>query len=267
MRPVSDRQNLHLIAVVTSALLGLVFAACTSSTPSETLLPSETGGRSLPATSVPSVPNAKSSIESTKSGAESPEEKVTGKPGSRTVKSPIGLAVFELAQRLGTSTESVVVLQVEEGLRVPSESPICADATREEINGSKPEQDSVEVTELLLAAAGREYTFRLRGWEAALCQPADTFGDIPSLPELGQMARPVALAMRELASHKDILPGQIQVHSVEAMEWPDSSLGCPEEGMMYAQVLTPGYRIILEAEGSMTVFHSDLERVVLCNAD
>ena len=29
----------------------------------------------------------------------------------------------------------------------------------------------------------------------------------------------------------------------EAVQWPDASLGCPQEGMMYAQVITPGHRM------------------------
>jgi hypothetical protein len=33
------------------------------------------------------------------------------------------------------------------------------------------------------------------------------------------------------------------VHSRE-VQWPDSSLGCPQEGMNYLQVITPGWRII-----------------------
>lgn len=40
-----------------------------------------------------------------------------------------------------------------------------------------------------------------------------------------------------------------RVVSLEAAEWPDSSLGCPEEGRMYAQVVTPGHRVVLETGG------------------
>ena len=35
----------------------------------------------------------------------------------------------------------------------------------------------------------------------------------------------------------------------EAVQWSDASLGCPQEGMMYAQVITPGHR--------MTFRHND----------
>ena len=50
----------------------------------------------------------------------------------------------------------------------------------------------------------------------------------------------------------------VQVVSVEAVDWPDSSLGCPKAGMMYAQVITPGYKIVLETGGRTYEFHSGL---------
>jgi hypothetical protein len=49
------------------------------------------------------------------------------------------------------------------------------------------------------------------------------------------------------------------------MEWSDASLGCPQEGMMYAQVITPGYLIVLEAQGQTFEYHTDQgTNVVLC---
>lgn len=50
----------------------------------------------------------------------------------------------------------------------------------------------------------------------------------------------------------------VQVVSVEAVDWSDSSLGCPKGGMMYAQVITPGYKIVLESDGRTYEFHSSL---------
>jgi hypothetical protein len=47
--------------------------------------------------------------------------------------------------------------------------------------------------------------------------------------------------------------------------WPDTSLGCPEEGMMYAQVETEGFIIWLEANERPYRYHADaIEQVVLC---
>jgi hypothetical protein len=52
---------------------------------------------------------------------------------------------------------------------------------------------------------------------------------------------------------------------IEAKQWRDSSLGCPREGMMYAQVITPGYMIVLQAGDRLYEFHTDRrETAVLC---
>lgn len=58
---------------------------------------------------------------------------------------------------------------------------------------------------------------------------------------------------------------EIKVVSLEAVEWRDSSLGCPQEGMAYAQVITPGYMIVLEADGQTYEFHTNTtDQVVPC---
>jgi len=35
----------------------------------------------------------------------------------------------------------------------------------------------------------------------------------------------------------------------EAVTWPDGSLGCPEPGMFYTQMVVPGYRLIFGIDG------------------
>lgn len=52
---------------------------------------------------------------------------------------------------------------------------------------------------------------------------------------------------------------QITVVSTEQVEWSNASLGCPQPDMMYAQVITPGYRIILAANGQTYQYHSGLD--------
>lgn len=48
--------------------------------------------------------------------------------------------------------------------------------------------------------------------------------------------------------------------------WSDTSLGCPQPGQVYAQVLTPGYRITLYAPTLIYEYHvaAVSGRVVLC---
>lgn len=75
----------------------------------------------------------------------------------------------------------------------------------------------------------------------------------------------VAVARQTLADKLAVPPEALSVVAVEPVEWPDSSLGCPEPGMMYMQVITPGYRITLEHTGQHHVLHTDQgRRAVLC---
>lgn len=63
-------------------------------------------------------------------------------------------------------------------------------------------------------------------------------------------------ARRDLAARLGIELAEIRVVEARTVTWPDSSLGCPEPGRMYLQVLTPGYRIILEARGERYTYHA-----------
>ena len=48
-------------------------------------------------------------------------------------------------------------------------------------------------------------------------------------------------------------------------EWPDSSLGCPKPGQAYLQVITPGYRVVLGANGKEYEYHTDMaSQVIAC---
>jgi len=74
----------------------------------------------------------------------------------------------------------------------------------------------------------------------------------------------LALVQRDLARRVDLTEDQIRVVSIKAVQWPDSSLGCPKPGMMYAQVITPGYEIVLQAGGQEFTYHTGADSFVLC---
>jgi hypothetical protein len=76
------------------------------------------------------------------------------------------------------------------------------------------------------------------------------------------------LARANLAAELDVNADDIELIDVEAVQWSDTSLGCPQPGMMYAQVITPGYRMTLEVDGQEYVFHTDGgQRVVHCDEE
>jgi hypothetical protein len=77
-----------------------------------------------------------------------------------------------------------------------------------------------------------------------------------------EMDRLVAMAKEDLAQRLGLGADDVTVQDIEATEFPDASLGVPEVGQMYAQVITPGYIILLEADGQVYRYHGTEQRVV-----
>jgi hypothetical protein len=102
--------------------------------------------------------------------------------------------------------------------------------------------------------------------EAATMTPAPT--SEPTKVELPAGAKQVIqLVQKDLAQRLGLASEAIWLVSVEAVEWSDTSLGCPQPGMMYAQVI-PGFRVVLGAEGKRYEYHTDTGRfVVLCGEE
>jgi len=67
----------------------------------------------------------------------------------------------------------------------------------------------------------------------------------------------LAKVKADLASRLGVTESEISLVSVEAVTWNDTSLGCPEKGMMYIQVLTPGFHFILEVDGTQYDYRTD----------
>ena len=60
-----------------------------------------------------------------------------------------------------------------------------------------------------------------------------------------------------LANQLGIDSSEVTVVSSEAVEWPDACLGVTLEDEMCAQVITPGYKIVLSANGNSYTYHTD----------
>jgi hypothetical protein len=93
--------------------------------------------------------------------------------------------------------------------------------------------------------------------------PPPASASTPSDPALQTL---IKLASADLAQRLSISVTQINFIEAMPVEWPDASLGCPQPGVMYLQVITPGYRIRLEAAGQEHSYHADRgTRVIYCN--
>jgi hypothetical protein len=69
----------------------------------------------------------------------------------------------------------------------------------------------------------------------------------------GETASLIAAIAQDLG----VPPESVQVVSMEPRNWPDSSLGCPKPNMLYAQVVTEGYLVLVDVSGKQIEYHTD----------
>ena len=87
----------------------------------------------------------------------------------------------------------------------------------------------------------------------------------PPPPADAGMQSLIKKAKADLARRLAISTDEIVLLQAESVTWPDASMGCPQEGMGYAQVLTPGYLIRLASGGQEFEYHASRgTEVVYC---
>lgn len=72
-------------------------------------------------------------------------------------------------------------------------------------------------------------------------------------------------AREALANWLGISSEEIEVVEVEEVEWPDTSLGCPEPGKAYLQVIVLGCRVVMRVNDEVYEYHSGGGQGVLCD--
>jgi len=161
----------------------------------------------------------------------------------------IALATSDLAQRLGVSLDQVMVDAVQP----------CAFANANLIQPEPGWVDAPALTpgyEIQPRVDGARYTYHASG-DRVMCV-SERGGDD---------ARPVVLAIADLAARLTIPAQEIAVVSVAATEFRDASLGVPQEGVMYAPVITPGYIIQLAVDAQVYTYHGSGRYVVAVPQD
>ncbi len=79
--------------------------------------------------------------------------------------------------------------------------------------------------------------------------PAHAQGEVPQ--------QLLAIFQDDLTRRARVKHDAITVVSATEQQWPDSAMGCPQPGMMYSQMIVPGYRVVLQASGNRYAYHSD----------
>jgi hypothetical protein len=91
-------------------------------------------------------------------------------------------------------------------------------------------------------------------------------GDIPPANDPASANSPSAaeLAQQIVAERIAIDPSLVTISESTAVDFPDASLDCPQPGMAYAQVITPGYRVTAEAQGEFFDIRVSGSRAIIC---
>jgi len=91
----------------------------------------------------------------------------------------------------------------------------------------------------------------------ASSEPAAASKAVEGKVSLGPgLQRLADLSMQDLGSTMGVGQEEIEVVQADYVTWPDSSMGCPQPGYQYMQVLTNGSRIRLRANNRVYQYHS-----------
>jgi len=72
------------------------------------------------------------------------------------------------------------------------------------------------------------------------------------------------VAIDTLAAELGVAKEQVFVDTVRAVEWTDSSLGCPKPGAAHLDVMSSGHRVLLRVNGQVHAVHEAGNRAFVC---
>lgn len=187
------------------------------------------------------------------------EEPVTDKPDQKNLDSAeaalVEQAMADLGARLQSSAPVIELVSVE-AVEWPDSSMGCP----------QPGMNYLMVVTpgylVKLRADGAIYQYHGNAQAVAYCENPQPPLDSETPDDV--QAKLVQAAKDDLAQRLSIKGDSIEVIKAESVQWPDASLGCPKPGMMYAQMVTPGYQIILSVGGEEYDYHGSALEVFLC---
>ncbi len=118
-------------------------------------------------------------------------------------------------------------------------------------------QNMVPGFRIVLSANGKQYELHTN-LDGSVIVPADM---AMVTPGPAQQA-----AIKQLATNLGISESDVKLVSSSAVEWPDGCLGVAMPYVMCAQVVTPGYLIVLQAGGRQYEYHTNQDASMIVPA-
>jgi hypothetical protein len=236
-------QNMVLI------LSAVVLASCSSA-------PSQAGDSAeQPVTNIPTAAPATAAPSKPTAGSQT-EVVSTPTAGAADVQALSEKARQDLAQRLSMAVSDIHIISV---------APVTwADAS---LGCPQPGMMYAQMQTpgflIKLNANDKEYEYHTDKAENMV----DCENGVPAASGVPAVDALVEKAKQDLAGRISIPAAGISLVESVAVTWPDTSLGCPVADMMYAQILTPGYRIVLSAGDKHYEYHTGHNQAVVFCAD
>jgi hypothetical protein len=140
--------------------------------------------------------------------------------------------------------------------------------TRADARSHRLERNPVHMTHITLSRT------RLVGWLsltlACVQHPSSASPGTEHTVDASPDAEKRNLAIdraRETLRTTGVDPSSLTVTRAEPITWPDSSLGCPQPGIQYLQVLTPGYRIEFHGAQGNYFVHVAANQSIVCTGE
>jgi hypothetical protein len=97
--------------------------------------------------------------------------------------------------------------------------------------------------------------------------PAPATPPTPSpAPVPPEASAAVDAALQAAAAQLGTSRDQLQVAQVQPQQFNDASLGCPQAGELYSQIVTPGFVVVITGGGHQLEYHADMRgHTVLCH--
>ncbi len=175
----------------------------------------------------------------------------------KDAEAAVAAARADLASRLHVTEEDIRVLRLE--------SVTWRDSS---LGCPKPGQGYLQVLtpgfRIFLEVQGQTYEYHgdTRG-NIAECGEGQS--PAPTEPSMGGDNPMVEMAKNDLAKRLGIPVTEIALVKSEAVTWSDACLGIHTPGIACADVITPGYLILLSAQGNTYEYHTDQSsRALLC---
>jgi len=115
---------------------------------------------------------------------------------------------------------------------------------------------------VLLRAGSARFDVRVAQGRAVLCGPRKTAA--VAVADLRAADKVQRLARQDLAGRLGVAPEAVSVDFVKPRTWPDAGLGCAGGEAAAEPQEVPGFEVRLSHGQSRFTYHTDHERVVLC---